>query len=496
MNKTKIAILIAAVAAASAGIGYWAGHRPSQAPTAAASPAAGSSQKSQGKVLYWYDPMVPNQHFDKPGKSPFMEMQLVPKYAEEGVDNASIAIDPSVTQNLGVRLAKVERGSLDQAVSAVATVQFNDRDVAVVQTRAAGFVQRVYARAPGDLIARGAPLADVLVPDWTGAQEELLAVRGTGDAALLAATRQRLKLLGMPEELIARVERTGRVSTSTTLTAPIAGVIQELGVRAGMTLAQGMSVAKINGLATVWLEAAVPQAQAGAIRVGQTAKATLAAFPGQAFDGKVIAVLPETDANSRTLRVRIELPNKTGRLRPGMFSQVQLTSGQRQPVLLVPSEAVIRTGTRSVVITSAGDGHFKPVEVQLGQESGDKTAVIAGLAEGDQVVASGQFLIDSEASLRGVLSQLVTQPTAKPTAPAADALHQGSGKVEKLDGQAITLSHGPIASMGWGAMTMTFQLASPDLAKGLKPGDTVQFAFRQDGGDFVIKQLHKAGGEQ
>ncbi|MCW3478190.1 efflux RND transporter periplasmic adaptor subunit [Neisseriaceae bacterium JH1-16] len=499
MKKTNIVLLVAAVAAGSAGAGYWAGHQQSQASTASVAPAA-RAQKPQGKVLYWYDPMVPNQHFDKPGKSPFMDMQLVPKYAEKGGDSSSIAIDPSVTQNLGVRLAKVERGVLGNAVSAAATVQFNDRDVAVVQTRAAGFVQRVYALAPGDVIAKGAPLADVLVPDWAGAQEELLAVRGTGDQALIAATRQRLKLLGMPDELITRVERSGRVSTTTTLTAPIAGVIQELGVRAGMTLAAGMTVAKLNGLSSVWLEAAVPEAQTGAIRVGQVAQVSLAAFPDKPRSGKVIAILPEADVNSRTLRVRIELTNRDGTLKPGMFAQIRLAAGSTRPTLLVPSEALIRTGTRTLVITSTGTGHFKPVEVKVGAEAGGKTAIVDGLTEGEQVVASGQFLIDSEASLRGVLQQLESptsvsgaKPTASSTSPATQ-LHQGTGKVEKIDGQAITLSHGPIASMGWGAMTMTFKLAKSELAKGLKPGDAVAFGFSQNGGDFVIQQLHKAGG--
>jgi len=497
MNKTNIVLLIAAVAAVSAGTGYWAGHRQTQASTAAASSATGAPQQKQGKVLYWYDPMVPNQHFDKPGKSPFMDMQLVPKYADGDADSSTIAIDPSITQNLGVRLAKVERGVLGSALSTAATVQFNDRDVAIVQTRAAGFVQRVYARAPGDVIAKEAPLVDVLVPDWAGAQEELLAVRGTGDAALLAATRQRLKLLGMPEELITRVERSGRVSNTVTLTAPIAGVIQELGVRTGMTLPAGMTVAKINGLSSVWLEAAVPEAQAGAIRIGDTAQANLTAFPGKPRSGKVIAILPEADANSRTLRVRIELPNRDGSLKPGMFAQVQLATAKAQPTLLVPSEAVVRTGTRTLVITSTGAGHFKPVEVTVGTEAGGKTAIVDGLSEGEQVVASGQFLIDSEASLRGVLSQLAAPQAAKSAAssssPAAP-LHQGTGKIEKIDGQTITLSHGPIPTMGWGAMTMTFQLASPALAKGLKTGDTVRFGFSQDGGNFIVRQLHKAGG--
>jgi Cu(I)/Ag(I) efflux system membrane fusion protein len=303
-NRTMIvAALIAAVAA---GAGYWAGqHRsaPKTAPT------------TEKKVLYWYDPMSPNQHFDKPGKSPSMDMELVPKYAE--ADSATkLAIDPQVSQNLGMRLAKVERGELDDSVAAVATVQFNDRDVSIVQARTAGFVQKVYARAPGDVVARGAPLADVLVPDWAGAQEEFLAVLRTGDKPLATAARQRLLLLGMPESLVDQVASTGKSQAEVTLTAPISGVIQELGVRSGMTLSQGAMVAKINGLDTVWLEAAVPEAQASVLHVGQLAKVSIAPFAGKTFSGKVIAVLPQLDATSRTLRVRVELPNPAASLKP------------------------------------------------------------------------------------------------------------------------------------------------------------------------------------
>ena len=497
-QRTTFALATVAVlfAGIGGGAGYWAAayHPAASAMKPASASAAGSADGR--KVLYWYDPMVPNQRFDKPGKSPFMDMQLVAKYADEGGDAASVQIDPSVAQNLGLRLAKVERGRLPTSVVAVGTVQWNERQVAVVQTRSAGFVERVYARAPGDVIGRGAPLADLLVPEWVGAQTEFLALRRTGDDTLVQAGRERLKLLGMPADLIAQVESSGQPRPVVTITAPIGGVIQTLDVRAGMSLAAGMPLARINGLDPVWLEAAVPEAQAGHVAVGNTVSTALAAFPGLKLAGKVIAVLPDANTESRTLRVRVELPNLDGRLKAGMFAQISLSSNQDTRALLVPSEAVIRTGTRSMVLLALDGGRFQPAEITLGQETDGKVAVLDGLSEGQNVVASGQFLIDSEASLKGVLARLPSATAvsaAKPAPSSTAVLNEAEGKVEAISGNEITLSHGPVQSLGWGPMTMPFQLAQPSLAAKLKPGDRVHFGFRQGDGGYVIEQLSQTG---
>ncbi|QDQ25489.1 efflux RND transporter periplasmic adaptor subunit [Chitinimonas arctica] len=407
MTTQTLKILAAVLATATVGAagGYWLAQQRMAGPAADLS-AVATGAAPERKTLYWYDPMVPDQHFDKGGKSPFMDMQLVPKYADEVGATAGVRIDPGVRQNLGMRLAKVERASMSPTISAVASVQFNERDVAVVQARSGGFVERVYARAPGDVVVAGAPLADVLVPEWAAAQTEFLALANSGDRSLLEAARQRLRLTGMPEGLIALVEKTGRVHAVTPIATPIAGVIQTLEVRMGMTLSAGMTLARVNGLATVWLEAAVPEAQAGQINLAQTVAARFAAYPGEAFKGKVIAILPEANADSRTLRVRVEMSNAKGRFKPGMFAQLQLAAGESTPALIVPSEAVIRTGKRNVVIVALDGNRFQPVEVELGSEVGDKTEIRRGLLAGQQVVASGQFLIDSEASLIGAVARL------------------------------------------------------------------------------------------
>lgn len=450
-------------------------------------PMAPSSAEPGRKVLYWYDPMVPNQRFDKPGKSPFMDMQLVPKYAGEGGGEPGVQIDPTRAQSLGVRLAGVEQGNLPSEFTAPGVIDFNGRDVAVVQPRAGGIVQRVYGRAPGDVIGAGAPLADLLVPEWSGAQAEFLAVRRIGDAALTAAARQRLAVLGMPAGVIAEVERSGRPQPVLRISTPTGGVIRTLSVRSGMTVSQGQTLAEISGLNTVWLNVAVPEAMAGQLRTGQTAAVSLSAFPGERFTGRVSAILPEASADSRTLSARIELANRGGRLRPGMFGQVEF-GGAATPALLVPSEAVIRTGRRTLVMLAQPGGRYRPAEVQVGREAGGRTEILAGLQPGEQVVASGQFLLDSEASLAGVQAR----PVASAATPSATpALFETVGRIERLDARSITLSHQPVPALQWPAMTMGFTVADPMLTRGLKVGDQVRFAFDQAGSTHTVRRIAK-----
>ena len=393
---------------ASGGIGFVAARLTGPATTVTAtSAAATSASTAKPKPLYYYDPMVPQEHYDNPDSLSSMGMKTIPKYPDASAVGASpkpgISIDPSAMQNLGIRIATATTGTLAGALDATGTVDFNQRDVAIIQARAAGFVQRVYNRAPGDVIARGAPVADILVPEWGGAQAEYEAVRRTGDRALTAAAAQRLRLLGIPGG-------TPRGRGMTTVRSPIAGVVQTLDARQGVTLAAGQTLAQVNGLATVWLNAAVPEVRAGAVKVGQTATAELAAFPAEHFTGRIIAVLPTTQADSRTLTVRIELRNPSGRLRPGMFATVHL-GGTPDTALLVPSEAVIRTGTRTLVMLAEDKGRYRPAEVKAGREAGGRTEILAGLAPGEKVVASGQFLLDSEASLTGVAARPITGDT-------------------------------------------------------------------------------------
>jgi membrane fusion protein, copper/silver efflux system len=358
------------------------------------------------KPLYWYDPMEPLQHFERPGKSPFMDMALVPKCPAAAAAGAGgVQIDPKIAQNLAVRYATVTRGELASSIDATGVLQLNERAVAIVQSRTAGFVQRVYARATGDVIREGAPLVDLLVPEWSGAQQEFLALLGSGDSALQEAARQRLRLLGMPEALIDEIEASRTAHSIVTIRAPLAGMIVELGVRTGMTVAAGQMLARLNGLDPVWLEIAVPEAQLAGLQVGQTVEAQLPALPGITLAAHVSAILPQTDADSRTLTVRLEFPNPRGLLHPGLSARVTLRRPVQSAVLSVPTEAVIRTGKHALVLVAEEAGRYRPALVTLGAEDGERTAILSGLTAGQRVIASGQFLIDSEASLTGILGQ-------------------------------------------------------------------------------------------
>ena len=477
-RRQTLMAAVAAVVIAAAGFGVGRvtmRSEPSQAVGAAGKP-----------VLYWYDPMVPAQHFSKPGKSPFMDMQLVPKYAgETGAGGAVLAVDPARTQSLGVRLAKVERGVLPSGITATGVIDFNERDIAIVQAKAAGFVQRVYGRAPGDVVGAGAPLADILVPEWAGAQGEFLAVRRTGDQALIRAARQRLQLLGMSPSLVASVEQSGRVRNVVTVSTPTGGAIKALGVRNGMTVSAGQTLAEVNGLSRVWLNVAVPEAQAGEVRLGQSVAARLAAYPGETFSGRVTAILPQAEAATRTLTARVELPSSRGKLRPGMFATAEF-GGLARPALLVPSEAVIRTGRRTLVMVSRPGGKYLPAEVRVGREANGRTEVLGGLADGEQVVASGQFLLDSEANLSGLQARPLGE--SRPTAAAA-VLYESRGRVEQIGGDEVTLSHEPAPGLNWPAMTMQFQLSDPAMARGIKAGDRVAFGFEQTPNGPVVRRL-------
>ncbi|WPN45078.1 efflux RND transporter periplasmic adaptor subunit [Pseudomonas sp. P8_241] len=471
--------------------GYWFAHQRISGVPGTASEQS-QNTPDERKALYWYDPMYPQQKFDKPGKSPFMDMQLVPQYASGGSDHATVSIDPGLTQNLGLRFATVSRGVFESSLNVTGVLAFNERDVAVIQARTPGFVERVYAHAPGDLLKANAALADILVPEWAAAQTEFLALKRNGDADLIAAARERLRLTGMPAALIAQVERGGKVQPYLTLTSPIGGVIQELNIRAGMTVAAGETLARVNGLSRVWLAVAVPESEAGSITVGQTVEAQLPAFPGTKVNGKVSAILPETNLDSRTLRVRVELPNPDGRLRPGLTAQVRLNRSTEQSVLWVPSEAVIRTGRRALVMLAEDAGRFRPVEVQIGQESDGKTAIVNGLDEGQKVVTSGQFLLDSEASLKGIVAGSVQE---SPLNTATSGLHEADGQIVEIDDKEVTLAHGPFKTLGMPGMTMTFPLASPALKQGLKAGDKVKVAVSQTDDGLRVERLDKSGGQ-
>ncbi|MEA3197518.1 MAG: rane fusion protein copper/silver efflux system [Gammaproteobacteria bacterium] len=391
---------------------------------------------------YWYDPMAPQQRFDKPGKSPFMDMQLVPKCAgtaqtlsasaaqpaakfqdpAAGAADApagSIAIDPRVVQNLGVRLAAVERGNFARTVDAVGVVAVDEHRIEALEVRQPGWVEELDVRAVGDSVSRGQRLAGVYAPDLLATQQELLIARNSGDSQLIEAARHRLGLFGLSAAQIAHIEKTGRAERRVDYFAPFDGYVMDLGARQGAAVAPGTVLFQLAALDSVWINAEVPETQVAWIKKGDPAMAELPALPGEHFDGQIDYLYPELMPTTRTLKVRVVVKNRTLRLRPGMFATVHLRGATQDQVLTVPTEAVIKTGTRSVVIVADDGTHFRPALVRVGPQPAGRSEILEGLSAGQNVVASGQFLIDSEASLRGAFENLA-KPDLMP-APSAQA---------------------------------------------------------------------------
>ncbi len=407
------------VLALTGATGYWFGVH-SVAPPSTTDEQSSETLESGREVLYWYDPMVPQQHFDQPGKSPFMDMELIPRYAEPADKGSSpgIRIDPRIVQNLGIAVASVSYGQPELSVLAVAKIAYNERDSAIVQARTDGFVEQVYHLAPGDMVARGAPLMDILVPTWAGAQKEFLTILATGDNHLASAARERLQLLGMPDEVISNVEKTGVAHPLFTLTSPLTGALETLDARPGMSVMNGATLARINSLENVWLDAAVAQSELGDIAIGAPVVARMTAFPDAEIGGQVVDILPSLDSASRTATVRALLPNPHGRLRPGQYAQLRIAATTQSPHILVPTQAVIR-GIENNRVIVVENGYFRPVAVTVGRDYGEQSAILSGLEEGQHIVVSGQFLIDSEANLSGALANMAGHTGADtPTFPA------------------------------------------------------------------------------
>ncbi|MFZ6844209.1 efflux RND transporter periplasmic adaptor subunit [Undibacterium sp. RuTC16W] len=480
-HKHILLFLIAAGVLASSGYGlYRLGIAQGiQASSAPASASAGSVTGDK-KVLYWHDPMVPAQKFDKPGKSPFMDMQLVPVYADEG-DDSAISISPRVQQNLGIRTAEVTKGKLSSAIVAVGSVAYNERDVALVQARSNGFIEKLYVRAPLDPVKKGQVLAELYVPDWVAAQEEFLTVKRMPSSVisgLLDGAKQRMRLAGMSDEQIQLVEVSGKLYPRIAITAPISGVIAELSAREGSTVMTGAPLFRINGLSSIWVNADIPESLSAQVRTGIAVEARTPSLPGTVFKGKLSAILPQVDLTTRTLKARVELTNPGGQLVPGMFATLSFSTDSGKEVLLIPTEAIIQTGTRSVVMVMQSEGHYLPVTIEAGQEAHGQTEIRNGLESGQKVVISGQFLIDSEASLKGTATRMGDVPSnpipAMETKVPAN-IHHGNGKVEKISKDVITLSHGPMMSLQWEAMTMDFVLPATGLPRNIAVGDNVNF---------------------
>ncbi|MEG5985738.1 efflux RND transporter periplasmic adaptor subunit [Enterobacter kobei] len=375
------------------------------------------NQVSERKVLFWYDPMKPDVKFDKPGKSPFMDMDLVPKYADENDDKsgAGIRIDPTQVQNLGLKTQKVTRGTLNYSQTIPANVSYNDYQFVIVQARAEGFVEKVYPLTTGDHVRKGTPLIDITIPDWVEAQSEFLLLSGTGGTPVqIKGVLERLRLAGMPDEDIQKLRSTRTIQTRFTIKAPIDGVITAFDLRTGMNISKDKVVAQIQGMDPVWIGAAVPESIAYLLKDTSQFEISVPAYPDKSFPVEKWNLLPSVDPSTRTLQVRLQVSNKDERLKPGMNAYLKLNT-QSPEMLLIPSQAVIDTGKEQRVITVDEEGRFVPKPIHVLHESQQQSGIGSGLNEGETVVVSGLFLIDSEANITGALERMRHAETADNT---------------------------------------------------------------------------------
>ncbi len=427
MKRATTIALTAAALSLTAATAYWLGHRAATSPTGNDA-ATVAGKRSTVKTLYWYDPMVPDQHFDKPGLSP-MGMQMVPKYADDDASaKDTVRIESATLQNLGVRTTLVQHRVLEGEIQAPGTVTWDLRKAVIVSARVDAVIQRLDVRAPYTTVKAGEPLADLLAPEWNSALAEADALRHVHSAdakSLQAAAQQRLRVLGLSSADARSSSSNGQPGI--TLHAPVGGVITTLDVREGQRVSAGQTLMTINRLDTVWVEAALPQALAGRVSSGTPVSISTDAQPGRRFAGQVESLLPDVDTATRTQRARIVLPNADGALSPGMFARIDLTPAPGQSVLAVPDEALITVGDRTRVIVAEGEGRFRPALVRTGRSAQGYTEITQGLQANQRVVTSGQFLIDSEASLSGALERL-GDAEATPTKPASapmDAMPMG-----------------------------------------------------------------------
>lgn len=355
-----------------------------------------STVNEEDEPLYWVAPMDPEYRRDKPGKSP-MGMDLVPVYAAEKQPGV-VEISPQIVNNLGVRTVRVRRSSLGQDIRTVGYVQYDEDRLIHIHPRVEGWIEKLHVTAAGDPVSQGVALYDLYSPQLVNAQEELVLAMRRSNTRLLKAAEDRLLSLQLSSDFIAALKRDGAVRQTVTFRSPQSGVVDNLNIREGFFVGPTTTLMSIGALEDVWVEAEVLERQAGEVRVGQPVTMRLDHLPGKAWQGKVDYIYPSLEATTRTLRVRLRFPNADRDLRPNMFAQVTIHSHNDDEVLNVPREALIRTGKQDRVVRALGEGRFKSVEVRTGRVAGDHVEILQGLSEGEEVVSSAQFLLDSESS--------------------------------------------------------------------------------------------------
>ena len=367
---------------------------------------AGSASGGDREVLYWVAPMDPSYRRDEPGTSP-MGMEMVPVYADE-VDGQPgvVSINSTIINNLGVRTEKAQRGLLSRQIDTVGYVGYDEDTVQHVHTRVDGWIEKLVTKATGDPVTKGQLLFELYSPTLVNAQEEYLTAVRSNNKLLLSASRDRLDALGVNAREIARLEKEQTVHQRIRITANADGVVAHLGVREGIFVTPATAIMSVAELDKIWVIAEVFERQSGWVKAGQNATVELDYLPGEIWHGTVDYVYPELDPKTRTLKVRLRFDNPSTVLRPNMFARVTIDGDAVGSVVHVPREAVIRGGAVNRVVVALGDGRFKSQPVSIGIESGNRIAIRSGLSAGDEVVVSGQFLIDSESNIGAALERM------------------------------------------------------------------------------------------
>jgi Cu(I)/Ag(I) efflux system membrane fusion protein len=459
-----------------------------------------TSSSAEPNPLYWVAPMDPNYRRDEPGQSP-MGMDLVPVFADATKDDdpGVVRISPSVVNNLGVRTATVKLAILQEPIKTVGYVQYNENNLLHVHPRVEGWIEKLYIKAAGEQVSKGEPLYALYSPELVNAQEEYLLAKKRNNQELTLAAESRLLALQMPAESLRQLKNSQVVQQTIVFNAPQSGVINNLAIREGFFVKPGTTLMSIAALDDVWVKAEVFERQAAQVKVGQLVTMTLGFVPGKTWQGQVDYVYPTLDAQTRTLRVRSRFANEDMLLKPNMFAKVIIHNDSTQQKLLVPKEAVIRTGTQNRVVLVVGKGQYKSVEVSLGQVTNQFAQILDGVKVGEQVVISAQFLLDSESSIQSDFMRMSSAPEDDIQYEKADEVQDNdapdsinSADVEgvinqiNLQTRVANISRGPIEKWGRGAATLDFVFADSVSLTELQKGDKIHFTFEIRDGDFLI----------
>ncbi|GAA4354823.1 efflux RND transporter periplasmic adaptor subunit [Kangiella marina] len=456
------------------------------------SDSSDSKMSAKNEPLYWVAPMDANYRRDKPGKSP-MGMDLVPVYEEGGDDEdtpGTIKIHPKVINNLSVKTGQVQKSALIDRLNTVGYITYDETTLTHIHSRTDGWIEKLYVSHNGQYIDAGQPLYTLYSPALVNAQQEYLLAKKRNNQSLLLAAKQRLKSLGFSSDELQKINQTGKPLQNVTFYAEADGVIDNLNVREGFFIKPGTRFMTIGSLDTVWVEVELFARQTPYVNKGQTAKMKLDYLPSKSWLGTVDYIYPMVDSTNRTAKVRLEFDNPEHQLKPNMFADIAINTKTDEMVLQVPQSAVIRTEDNNRVVLALGDGKFKSVSVDIGRTTNNSVEILSGLVEGDNVVLSGQFLIDSESSIESDFKRFTDSDskTISNMLPSARV----TGLVNSIDRQrqTVNISRGAIEKWNRDPMTMDFDVGSSVSLDKFRVGETIDFTFEVRDSGFFITQLH------